>query len=483
MLPHMGRRDIFRLGGAAIAALAVLRHPFLHRHEDVETASTKAGAQKKPPGGATALAWSGDATQTTVEVSACTTGATSVGLAMAASPDLSGATYLTSSPPNSSGWTKWSVTGLAPGTTYYHQVTDTPKNKPRQLIGTVSSLRTLRPAGTAGTTRIAIGCCQHNDTAVRYAFDDMAAWAPDRFVHVGDFGYPNYLSTNTSTHMRNWAESCNVPGVRAIQAKGCMDYISSDHDTNGSGENNKPNFNDPVTAADITAWQQVVPARMEDSRQPRRGRYRADVEGNVRFVKLDTRSLDKTDTVGTGADPRSPNSTMLGATQLTWLKSQIDQAAQQRQVIIMYSDVAWNGVSPGPPIPRTYCDKWPSYIYERDLISDYAKSKGANLFIFFGDSHGLQFDDGTHEKNGFPSICVAPLDSPLHMHFQDAYQWNYPAGIDEGGGPYRSAQHYVRLTIQDNGSGQITVTAEARDCSAETGGPKTVNTMVKTYHV
>ncbi len=62
---------------------------------------------------------------------------------------------------------------------------------------------------------------------------------------------------------------------------------------------------------------------------------------------------------------------------------------------------------PGPPTPLSFADKWPSYIFERDLISDYAAWVGAKLFIVYGDSHGLQRkhgleqDDGTSEKNGF----------------------------------------------------------------------------------
>lgn len=131
----------------------------------------------------------------------------------------------------------------------------------------------------------------------------------------------------------------------------------------------------------------------------------------------------------------------------------------------------------------TYCDKWPSYIYERDLISDYAASRGAQMFIVFGDSHGLQQDDGSNEKNGFASICCGPLDMELHMHYQDSYQWSYPHDVPEHAGPYRFAQQYQRLTItQERDSTVITVRADARDCSpAVAGTPFTVRTMTKSY--
>jgi phosphodiesterase/alkaline phosphatase D-like protein len=481
MFPILNRRELLRLGGSALAALFAMRHSL--GGEESKTSRSRVGRQASPED-VTTLSWAGDATQNTVEISAYTVGATSVGLAVSLNPDMTGATLLSSSPPNAAGWNKWSVPDLVPYTQYYHQLTDTLPDQDPQPIGDISSFWTLRPSGVACTSRIAVGCCEHNDDPVTYAFDDIVTWAPDRFLHIGDLGYPNDLSTDQTTHMNNWSQSCSHPGVRAVQAITCMDYVASDHDTNGSGQSNRPNYHDPITAANILAWQQVVPARMEDTRVPVQGRYRADVEGNVRFVKLDTRSLDKTDTTAHKTDPRWKQSSMLGSTQLSWLKQQIDQAVEQHQLIVLFSDCAWNGTSPGPPIPTSFSDKWPSYIYERDLISDYAASVGAQLFIVYGDSHGLQQDDGTNEKNGFASIGVGPLDSPLHMHYQDSNQWNYPDGILDGGGPYRSAQHYQRLTIvQEDGSSTITVTADARDCSVETGGPQTVRTMVKTYNL
>jgi hypothetical protein len=427
--------------------------------------------------------WAGDATQTTVEIAAYTNDTTAVGLLVSANADMSDATSWPAAPPNANGWNKWSVTGLSPGTRYYHQLTDTPDGGQTAPISDISTFATLRPVGVECTIRIAVGSCADNSPTDNSCFDDIVAWGPDRTMHLGDFGYPNNLSRDLSTHMANWSLNATDAGFSKIMSIGCMDYIISDHDDNGTGNSNMPNFDDPVTMASISAWQQVVPARMEDTQQPPHGRWRSDVEGNVRFVKLDTRCIDKSDTTAAPTDPSSPDSTMLGATQLEWLKGQIDAAASNHQLIVIFSDCAWNGVSPGPPIPASFCDKWPSYIYERDLISDYAAAAGAQLFIAFGDSHGLQQDDGANEKNGFASICCGPFDNDLHMHYQDSYQWSYPDGILDEGGPYRQAQQYQRLTIsQDPGSPDITVTADARDCSPVVDGtPLTVRTLTKVY--
>ena len=427
--------------------------------------------------------WAGDATQTTVEISAYTNDTTSVGLLTSVNADMSEATVWPSAPPNQAGWNKWSVTGLTAGTRHYHQLTDTPLDGVPVPISDVSTFLTLRDVGVAGSTRIAVGSCGQENPLNPAVFDDIVAWAPDRTVHLGDFGYPNNLSRDPSTHMNNWSLNCTDAGFKRIQALGCMDYLISDHDDNGTGNSNMPTYQDPVTMANLIAWQQVVPARMEDTQSPPHGRWRSEVEGSVRFVKIDTRTIDKTDTTAVATDPAAPSSTMLGAEQLSWLKAQLDAAAAARQLVVLFSDCAWNGVSPGPPIPVTFSDKWPSFSYERDLISDYAAAAGTQLFIAFGDSHGLQQDDGTNEKNGFASICCGPMDQELHMHYQDSYQWSYPDGIVDGGGPYRGAQQYQRLTItQEVGSSTVTVTAEARDCSpAVAGTPFTARTMTKSY--
>jgi phosphodiesterase/alkaline phosphatase D-like protein len=390
---------------------------------------------------------------------------------------------LPSTPPNDMGWNKWSVTGLTAGTRYYHQLTDTPSGGSPTPIGVVSSFKTLQPVGAACTIKLAIGSCGQNNPTNNACFDDLIAWGADRTIHLGDFGYPITLSKDITTHMYNWSRQVTDAGFRKVLANGCMDYIISDHDDNGTGNSNMPTYNDPITMASIDAWQQVVPARVEDTEDPPHGRWRAEVEGNVRFLKVDTRSIDKTDTTTLPTDPHSPDSTMLGATQLAWLKGQIDDAVANHQLIVLLTDPSWNGTSPGPPIPASYSDKWPSYIFERDLISDYAAAAGAQMFIAFGDTHGLQQDDGTNEKNGFATICCGPWDQDLHMHYQDSYQFNYPDGIVEGGGPYRHGQQYQRLTItQQPGSREITLTAEARDCSAVvSGAPKTVATLTKTY--
>ncbi|MGI8700241.1 MAG: alkaline phosphatase D family protein [Nocardioidaceae bacterium] len=481
------RRDFLKTSGVAASALALGWHRLVDAGNRLYARDDAAAmGDVGQPVPTVLAAWAGDALQSSVLVSALTDGFKAVGIAVSVNANMDAATFYPPSKPDATGWNRFTLTGLAPGTLYHWQVTDSPTGHGAERIGAVSHVRTLRPVGLACTTRIAVGSCKQPTPSSTAAWDDIAAWRPDRVMDLGDFGYPNDLTTDVATHIQNWTVNAQDAGRKKVQALCAVDYIASDHDTNDSAQSssNPPNYKDPVTSANLAAWQQVVPARMEDTQSPKHGRWRAEVEGNVRFIKLDTRSLDRSDNVRKPTDPRSPTSTMLGATQLAWWKGQIRAAAAARQLVVMFSDPDWNGVSPGPPIPRTYSDKWPSYIYERDLMSDFAASLlGPNLFIAYGDSHILQQDDGTNEKNGFASICCGPFHQNLHAHFQNSVQWNYPDGVAQAEGKNRNAMQYQRLTItQRPGSSTVTVTAEARDCTPKVSGtPLTVRTMTKTY--
>ncbi len=479
------RRDFLKASGLATSALA-LGWRGVQQTGSLLSRLVEGAAPKGQPVPTVLAAWAGDALHTSVEVATLTENFKGVGVAVSTSSKMNTATFFGPAKPDSTGWSRFTLTGLTPGTKHYWQVTDSPPGQSAEVVGVASQFTTLRAPGAACTTKIAVGSCKQTAPSSEAVWNDMAAWRPDRVMDLGDFGYPNDLTTDPTTHIENWTWNAQDNGRRTIQALCAVDYIASDHDVNDSSQTkqNPPNYDDPVTKANLVAWQQVVPARMEDTRSPKHGRYRAEVEGNVRYIKVDTRSIDRSDNVSTSTDPRSSSSTMLGAVQLGWWRGQIRAAAAARQLVIMFTDPAWNGTSPGPPIPNTYSDKWPSYIYERDLMSDFAASLlGPNMFIAYGDSHILQQDDGTNEKNGFASICCGPFHRYLHAHYQSDVQWNYPSGVSQVEGKNADAMQYQRLTVtQAPGESTVTVIAEARDCTPGVSGtPKTVRTMTKTY--
>ncbi|MDX6308988.1 MAG: hypothetical protein QOI06_2034 [Nocardioidaceae bacterium] len=426
--------------------------------------------------------WSGDATQTTVELTALTQGGTSVGPAIATNSDMAGAVFLPAAPPDQHSWNRWHASGLRAGTQYFWQLVDTSTVGRPLFFGPIARFKTLQPIGKPCTIKRAFGTCTQNDTPSQHvdpaAFVDIIEWGPDRVGHHGDLGYPAGLTRHPGTHVKALTKNLQVRGMSGTDhAAGilqlfCMDYIRSDHDTNSG--NNLPNYHDPVTAASIVAWQEMVPFRQADSEYPTHGLWRSEVEGRVRFIKLDYRSIDRSNSIG--EHPASLSSTMLGATQLTWLKDELLAAAVARQLVVLLTDSSWNGVCPNP-VPMSLSDKMPAYQHERDHISDFAAAIGVDMIIVHGDTH-LMLQDETHEKNGFVVIGCSPFDQLAQGHFQDSYDWVYPPGQPATRGTVK-AQQYQRLVWADDGT-TITFTATARDCS-KGAAARSMRTLTRTY--
>lgn len=448
--------------------------------------------------------WAGDVTQTTAEVSyygeSYPSGATSVpisgadliGMKTATNFAMStGVVTYSGAPRNAAGWRKFAVTGLTAGSTYYHQMTVN-----GTLVGQVSKFKTLQTANVACTTKLAVYSCTRDNPSSAAVATDMATFAPNRAIMLGDRGYPNDLSDSPTalTHERNWALQVTDPSSMAVQSLCAEEYIISDHDVNGTGASNRPNFNDPITAENLVEWAAVVPARMVDARTPKRARYRSYIEGHVRYILLDTRSLDKTDRAGS-SDLNSTSATMLGLTQLNWLKAEIDAASLAGQFCAIFSDPAWNGtlvegdgLTDGK-IAVSYSDKWPAYPYERDLISDYIKAsylahgKGMNAAKFSGDTHAMQQDDGTHEKNGMRAFVCGPFHQRVHAHFMSSYDRTFPLNADAPGAlPYKMM--YQQVTFAEAPAGTLTMTVVGRNCTPnDSGTPLTPSGMNPTPYV
>lgn len=458
----LDRRSVLRVGASAVVA-AVARKLLPGRRE--------AG----PALASATVLWAGDALQTTVELTCLTVGAASLAPTISLNRDMSGAVVLPAAARGSFGWNRWHADGLEAGRPYFWQLTDSSGGGDPQPFGPIATFTTLREAGQPCTIRRVAGSCSKSAggpaAANPAAYDDIIAWSPDRMTHLGDLGYQTGLTSQVGTHVQALNRNLQMPGISEALPLFCVDYIHSDHDTNGG--NNLPNYHDPVTKASLRAWRLMVPSRLADVREPIHGVWRSEVEGRVRFLKLDYRSVDRTDSIG--RSPTDPTSSMLGATQLRWVRAELAAAAAARQLVVLLTDSAWNGVAPDP-VDVYSSDKMPAYQHQRDLVSDWAAQLGLSMVIIHGDTHLLLHDE-THERNGFVVVGCAPLDQLAQGLFQDSADWVYPPGQPPVGGTME-VQQYQRLTWADDGT-TITFTAEARSCS-DAGGD-TVHVLTRTY--
>lgn len=444
----------------------------------------------------------GHSQQTTMELSGFTGLALitdNIGLNRSAVIGMTSVTSYTAAPHDATGHSRWSVTGLTANTTYYWQLTQngTP-------VGPIIKTKTSVAVGTTTTLKLAVWGCKQNAPASTAVSDDIAAWSGyTRSYNLGDNGYPSDLGITPAEHGANFARQSTDPARMQLAALSEIGNTISDHDTNGAhGISNQPNYHDPTTAESILCWPLNNPVRMDDVRSPKRDRGVITYEGNFVIMQPDTRSWDKTDNrITAGIGPRDTGQTMLGAIQLARFLTAIDAAAAAHKFIVWLTDPAWNGLAQIDPdngkIMLSNCDKWPAYAYERDLISDRAKTaftaagSTINMVIGHSDSHALQYDDGTHpwsDKNGIKVFCGGPFCQNYHALFgpdspEDppgsglqpyrGYQEQFPADAGRDG---RAATKmmYAQVTLDNSSAPTVAMTIAGRNCTPKDGTPSTV---------
>lgn len=368
-------------------------------------------------------------------------GATSVRLAYSTSPSMTSPSYVSAQTPDGNGYVTHQVTGLSASTVYYVQAADTPSGGGEVLVGPIGSCKTLPTAGSPASFTVALAACiaeqDVTSPAQDTAINDLVAWAPDLTIFTGDLDYSGSTSTSTDTQRGVYeTQIATLPGLADMVSQTWGYYCRSDHEAgpdNGDSDN-------AYTAANLAAAQQVFPfGTLGDTvNTPVHGLYQAWVVGRVRFIMVDIRNTDRSP----GANTDNGSKTMLGATQLAWLESQLTQSEPLKVII---SDVAWMGAATTSNGP----DKWWSYDTERQAILSYIAAHQAqvqNVMLWHGDSHLVGV--ATPAKNtwgNFPVYCAAPLlnvGGGLNTGTYSSF-YNNSAG---------EARFYGRITITDTGS-------------------------------
>jgi hypothetical protein len=368
-------------------------------------------------------------------------GATSVRLAYSTSPSMTSPSFVSAQTPDANGYVTHAVSGLSAATRYYVQAADTPTGGAETLVGPIGSCKTLAASGSPASFTVALAACvaeqDVTSPAQNTAINDLVAWAPDLTIFTGDFDYSGSTATSTDTQRGVYeSQIAGIPGLAAMVETTWGYYCRSDHE---AGPDNGDS-NNAYTAANIAAARQVFPfGTLGDTvNTPVHGLYQSWVVGRVRFIMVDIRNTDRSP----GGNTDDGSKTMLGATQLAWLESELVQSEPLKVII---SDVAWMGtptISNGP-------DKWWSYDTERQAIISYINANRAavkNLMLWHGDSHLVGY--ATSAKNtwgGFPVYCAAPLLNTGGGLMQSTFSALY----NNTGG---EARQYGRITITDTGS-------------------------------
>jgi len=382
-----------------------------------------------------------------------------------------GVQYAAAQTPDQYGYVRHTAANLTPGTQYWYQAANTPNGGGESLLGPVGMCKTLPPAGSPRSFKVALVSCvvpQASDTA---AIDDWVTWGADLNIFTGDQSYSDTQAQDNHTQIQVYEHQIAMTGVlsAASAAAGYPSsysmmhgrawgyYCRSDHESGPDNGDSGPTAAVPYIPYNIAAAQQVYPfGTLGDTvNSPVHGLWQSWVCGRVRFIMTDVRNTDRSP----GANTDNSSKTMLGAQQLAWLENQLIQPEPLKIVI---GDTQWAGSSAGG-LDASGPDKWWDYSTERSAIMSFIAANSAQvgqMMWWHGDSHLVGTITGANNSwGGFPVYCAAPMSNTgggLNTGVWNNF-W------DNSGG---SCALYGRIQVTDDGH-TITVSFTGWDADAQ----------------
>jgi hypothetical protein len=384
--------------------------------------------------------WAGALTDTSVQVRARVTGA-STRLAVSLQSDLSSPVYFGPVVPTADDMVTLDATGLTADTRYYYAIEDdsvldmafagTFVTHPGP-IGEIASY-TIGAAGDAGLTGSA-GDDSYITSQVSNnpVFDTMRAQALSQnwrwFSHLGDLHYRNIATADASLYRAAFNDNFTFNGTLGASARQgqffrnvASTYVWDDHDFG-------PNNSDRTSAGNATA-NAVYRERVPSYALPSNGIYQSWQCGRVLYVQVDCRTFRDPN-----ADPNEPGKTMLGTGQKVWLESLLEANAGGAEAMVFISSSRWIGGD----------DTWSSFLYERDEVVQLLGDTGwlERMVLVTADEHSLSFGSGPYNAYGrFPMFMFASMDSNYGTASREIY--------DIGNLPGR--QQYGTIDVVDSG--------------------------------
>ena len=253
-----------------------------------------------------------------------------------------------------------------------------------------SVFKTLTSKGAGTKFSFVFSSCIKYSYGPHSIFEKMAAHQPDFALLIGD---NMYIETSSWTEMDLWPL---YKDNRDIYFQDFADHIPiltiwDDHDYGINDDDQSNPYKVESRAAFGKYW--ANPPYVEENGSI----YYQFSAGDTEFFMLDTRWN------------RDPGVTMLGATQLQWLKDQLLASTAKFKFIV--SSVPWSYIW----APRT--DSWRGFPEERDNLFDFiAQNNIKNVTLFSGDRHvsgAFQIDYPVFQIGsniqGFYAFSLSPL--------------------------------------------------------------------------
>jgi alkaline phosphatase D len=387
-------------------------------------------------------------------------------------------------------WTaRATVTGLAPGRTYYYRWIAPGKNV-RSIVGRTRTL----PDGAPGLFRLGVFSCSNLPYGWFNAYGHAAAADDiDLFVHLGDYIYEYARGTypgaaeavagrviepagETVTRADYWARYRSYradPDLQALHASVPSVTVWDDHEIandawRGGAENHDPRTQGPWDArlaAARAAYRDWLPVSDEAWARYDIGRlavlYRLDTRVAGRDQPLDVQAAIRAGPDSMGALTRlrdeqwlAGSRQLMGEPQEKWLFGEIAGAARRgvrwqilAQQVVMGNLKAPPGASQlaGPGAPAQVAgflgaaellsrvgmpfnmDAWDGYPAARARLLSSAQRAGADLVVLAGDSHNAWAFD--LENDGRPAGVEFATQSVTSPGFESYLRGTPPATV------------------------------------------------------
>ncbi len=261
------------------------------------------------------------------------------------------------------------IENLQPATEYFYRLKVA--GSPDRYLKKYPPFRfhTAPPIGESASFRIAFGSCpRFQDDRVQPIWPVVSQIEPDLFFWIGDNIYGDAKDPDILREC--YRRQRDVHGLQPVLHNVSHLAVWDDHDY---GMNNHDRTN-PAKEAALEVFKQYW-ANPSYGLADVPGVFYRYSYGKVDFFFIDDRYYRDPD-----EDPDTPEKTLLGEKQLSWLKSELKNSAAVFKVIVSGSGFS---SSEGPA-----GDSWAAFLHERNHLLDFIRdNQVSGVVVLSGDSH------------------------------------------------------------------------------------------------
>ena len=316
---------------------------------------------------------------------------------------------------------QFQLTDLQPKTTYVY-LAETRRIGSSGISATMRGKFQTAPAATdAAVIRFAVTTCQavrsiDAGTAGHRAYQQMLAFEPQFLVHTGDIVYYDKapLAKTPAQALAKWDLMFAYKHNQDFHRQVSTYFMKDDHDTLKNDCWPGQSYGELTFAQGLAIFRQQVPIREQTYRSVRWGK-------DVQIWMTENRDFRSSNRMKDG-----PQKTILGATQMAWLKQSLAESNATYKFIL----------SPGPivgPDKKGKSDNHANsaFFHEGQALRDFL-SKLPNTYVICGDRHWQYCS--TDPKTGLIEMGCGPINDQHNFGGNPGNDEKFHSYFSEKGG-------------------------------------------------